>query len=137
MCILLTIASFMVNKWYAFKSVSFDYYFPFCRFWQISIGAILVCYNFDISNKIFKNFISIVGITFILLSSWVISEKDIYPGYLALIPTSGAAMLILASQETIFNKYILSSRIMTYIGKISFPLYLWHWPLLAFARYIY
>jgi len=67
----------------------------------------LVCFNFNISNIILKNTLSIGGLTAILISSRLISDKDIYPGYLALIPTFGAASIILAGQDAIINKHIL------------------------------
>ena len=60
-----------------------------------------------------------------------------FPGFWALIPTLSAAAIIQAGPEPFVNKYILSSKLFVFIGKISYPLYLWHWPLLVFSRFFY
>lgn len=60
-----------------------------------------------------------------------------FPGFWALVPTLGAAFIIQAGNESFINKYILSSKLLVFVGKISYPLYLWHWPLLVFSRILY
>jgi len=54
-----------------------------------------------------------------------------------LIPTLASASIIQAGNESYFNKHILSNRIVVFVGKISYPMYMWHWPLLVFSRYLY
>ena len=68
---------------------------------------------------------------------WLINENSLFPGFWALIPTLGAAFILQAGNESLFNKYILSSKPFVFIGKISYSLYLWHWPLLVFSRILY
>jgi len=69
-----------------------------------------------------------------LLGSILLSRYSIFPGWWALMPTIGAALVIGAGTTSWCNKRILSNRVLVWFGLISFPLYLWHWPLLAFAR---
>ena len=57
-----------------------------------------------------------------------------FPGYWALIPTVGTAILLLVGSKAFVNRKILSNPVLVWIGLISYPLYLWHWPLLSFAR---
>lgn len=59
-----------------------------------------------------------------------------YPGWQALIPITGACLIIISSSKSIVNKYILGSKPLVFIGLISYPLYLWHWPILSFIRII-
>jgi hypothetical protein len=59
-----------------------------------------------------------------------------YPGGWALLPVVSTALLIIAGTQAWINYYILSSQLLVWFGLISFPLYLWHWPLLAFARIV-
>ncbi|WP_342079619.1 acyltransferase, partial [Yersinia enterocolitica] len=63
-----------------------------------------------------------------------INESVKFPGFYAAIPVVGAILLILAGPNAWFNKMVLSNRIIVWFGLISFPLYLWHWPLLSFAH---
>ena len=77
-----------------------------------------------------------MGVVLILAGLRFITKNNPYPGYWALLPTVGAACLIAAGPHAWFNRVVLSNRIMVWIGLISYPLYLWHWPLLSFAQII-
>jgi hypothetical protein len=57
-----------------------------------------------------------------------------FPGWLALIPVIAAVLIIYSNTHAYLNSLVLSNRLLVWIGLISFPLYLWHWPLLSFAR---
>ena len=132
-----TILSFVLSIFCVFNDTQFAFYFPFCRFWQMSIGGLIVCLNLKVNNKIISNFISLVSMIAIMTLVWTIDEDSLFPGFWALIPTLGAAFIIQAGSESFINKYILSSKPFVFIGKISYPLYLWHWPLLVFSRILY
>ncbi|KAI9135882.1 acyltransferase family-domain-containing protein [Paraphysoderma sedebokerense] len=120
---------------FAFISVSFglnvgliavnsklSFYFPLCRFWQMAYTALVS---------------SSVGLCLIILGFIFVNEDSVFPGWWSLLPTVGAAFLIYAGPEATFNKYVLGSRVFIFIGKISYPLYLWHWPLLVYAKELY
>ena len=118
---------------------SYSFYMPWTRFWELSVGAILayvVMFKPNITNKLqYKettaNALSIVGLLLILTSYLVIPQDINFPGYRASLPVLGALCIIAAGQKGIVNKKILSSKIFIFFGLISYPLYLWHWPLLS------
>jgi peptidoglycan/LPS O-acetylase OafA/YrhL len=67
-------------------------------------------------------------------SVFFILDKDkTFPGWWALLPTVGALLILEAGPKAFCNR-LLSSKVFVWFGLISFPLYLWHWPLLAFLR---
>jgi len=66
--------------------------------------------------------------------SFLINKDLNFPGAWALLPVFGAALLVVAGPSGFINRYLLDNRLMVGIGLISYPLYLWHWPLLSFAR---
>jgi peptidoglycan/LPS O-acetylase OafA/YrhL len=77
---------------------------------------------------------ALTGAALLAFSMFAISQQKLFPGWWALLPTAGAYLIIFAGPKAWFNRAILSNRILVWFGLISYPLYLWHWPLLAFAR---
>lgn len=112
------------------------------RFWEFLVGAAL---SFTISkteahptpnNIKIQNIKSLLGCFFIVSGLWFITNQSLFPGWLVLLPVIGSALVISAGPRAFINKTILSNQIIVYIGLISYPLYLWHWPLLSFSRII-
>lgn len=77
-----------------------------------------------------------LGFTLCLAAIVVIDKTRAFPGWWALLPVSGAVLMIAAGERAWLNRVLLANRVMVAIGLISFPLYLWHWPLLAFVRIV-
>lgn len=107
------------------------YYSPLCRAWELLIGAWLALQP---ASKPLKNnnTISIFGLILIVCGLILISPKSTHPGFITLLPVCGCALLIYAGPNAFLNKVVLSNRYLVAIGKFSFPLYLWHWPILSF-----
>ena len=80
--------------------------------------------------------LAVLGFLVIIFCVFGINRISDFPGYWALIPTLGAAFLLLVGKNGIINSKILSNPLFVWIGLISYPLYLWHWPLLSFARIV-
>lgn len=120
------------------------FYSPQTRFWELLVGSSLAYANMHkdqlfpawrgSSGPIIRNIQSMAGLTLLVAAFALTTKNNQFPGYWALLPTIGAALLIAAGPFAWFNKAILSSRLLVWIGLISFPLYLWHWPLLTFAK---
>ena len=138
--------SFSINLYsvYFSNSLLSSYYLPQARFWELLMGGFLAYFlaqshrplkQITDSRYLFKaNFFSICGIALLVLSLLLINKLKPFPGWWALLPTLGSAFLILAGSNGIINRYLLSNKVLVYIGLISYPLYLWHWPILSFLR---
>jgi peptidoglycan/LPS O-acetylase OafA/YrhL len=115
------------------------FFFPTSRAWELLIGSLIACLSIHgiAKNQAakFANPLSWLGVI-LILSAWILldSTKILFPAWWALLPTVGAACLILAGEKAWFNRKILASKIAVFIGLISYPLYLWHWVLLSFLR---
>jgi peptidoglycan/LPS O-acetylase OafA/YrhL len=91
-----TVLSFALNVCYVSSQPKMSFYFPFCRFWQMSIGGILAYLSVKIQNKYVTNAISFVSISAIFIIIFVLDETSLFPGWWALVPTLSAAGIILA-----------------------------------------
>lgn len=87
-------------------------------------------------GEVLNNILSVVGLLLIVAAVIFINKSKPFPGYWALLPVSGTFFLILAGPEAWCNKGILANKLMVFVGVISYPLYLWHWPILSFARIV-
>lgn len=127
----------------ATKDDVYRFYFPISRFWELGFGILLsYCEIFFnphglVQEKWVRNGLSIMGLSLILISMIKYSSSFTTPGWISLIPVLGATMLIVAKPDALVNRTLLSWRLMTFIGLISYSLYLWHWPLLSFFRFCY
>ncbi len=147
---LITLASFWSNVSTIDRNAAAAFFLPQNRFWELSLGALLafahhhgaaVQAHFGLSTLAangpmfpkLQNAASILGIALIAGAYWVLDNTYLYPGVWALLPCAGALLLIAAGPGAFVNKVLLSRREIVFIGLISYPLYLWHWPLLSFA----
>jgi peptidoglycan/LPS O-acetylase OafA/YrhL len=145
--IVIALASFAINVWATPRYPSAAFYLPPTRFWQLMVGGILAYWHVKnialwpvlsrrASHPLFANTLSVSGLAMLVAGFVLIRGSYAFPGWWALLPTIGTAMLIGAGQDTWINRTMLSNRGMVYVGLISYPLYLWHWPLLTFSRII-
>ena len=132
-------ASFLANVMTVQARPVDAFYFPHTRFWELMIGSALA-YAALRSRQPRRwtrptvNAVSGTGLGLIAVSLAAVNTSSAFPGWWALLPTTGAALLIQAGPQAWVNRVILSARPVVWIGLISYPLYLWHWPLLSYAR---
>jgi len=150
----LVLISFSANVYFVrFDPVS-AFYLPHLRFWELMCGSLIawfqVCFLRAVDAKRiwglrlerwFRRWrladaFSAVGFFLLAYGFWRIHKGLDFPGVWALIPVLGAGLLISSGQDAFLNKHILSRGYLVWIGSISYPLYLWHWPLFSFSRII-
>lgn len=128
------------------------FFSPITRFWELLAGGLLAyAQRGELSAGLrFPPFLrrlyfvscwinapntkAALGGLLIVTGLTVISEHKPFPGWRALLPVLGAVLMISAGGSAWINRAVLSNRLMVWIGLISFPLYLWHWPLLSFMH---
>jgi peptidoglycan/LPS O-acetylase OafA/YrhL len=141
----LLLLSFAVNLIETHTSPSAAFYLPLPRFWELLLGALLA-YRFRAGAGSTGDTpaaspagpgrggwrtaagLALIGAGFI----WIDGERA-FPGWWALLPTLGTTLVISAPQARL-NRTLLAAKPLVFIGLISYPLYLWHWVLLTFAR---
>lgn len=103
------------------------------RGWELMIGASLAVGLVSIPER-FRSLAGVAGIALLVAAALLMSERDPFPGWRALLPTIGAALVIGAGPATVSGR-MLSLAPLVYVGKISYSLYLWHWPVFVFLRH--
>jgi len=130
--------SFADNIYLANTNPAAAFYSPISRFWELMVGGILAyvtLHRRDLINK-FPNAQSVFGLVLVSLGFAFVTEQVAFPGWWALLPTLGTALVISAGPAALLNRVLFSNRIAVWLGLISYPLYLWHWPLISLARIV-
>ncbi|MFK0037966.1 acyltransferase family protein [Pseudomonas monteilii] len=137
--VIIAITSFAVSEYYVTRDPSFAYYMLPSRAGELLIGALLFLWlDSRRVSAVAANAAGVTGLVLIGGALAVLDEKGGFPGIRSIIPSVGAALLILGgSNQTGLLTKILAQPIARAIGFRSFSLYLWHWPVLAFYRYAY
>jgi len=128
------------------------FYLPWNRLWELALGGVLAYSQLGKTGRLDRSDPApstresrltmllapyaggVIGVLLILASCASIDERKAFPGWWALGPCLGAFLLISAGPQSWINRHLLSRRSMVFIGLISYPLYLWHWPLPSFAH---
>jgi peptidoglycan/LPS O-acetylase OafA/YrhL len=152
-------ASFLLNIILRVPQPIADFYCPATRFWELLTGAALAAaYRYDppvlrrivhkadqLLAKVFREegvpddgraaatALSLAGLLCIAVSIFATAEPKRFPGWQAVLPVAGTVLVLHAGERAFTNGRILANRVVAALGRISYPLYLWHWPLLSFA----
>jgi peptidoglycan/LPS O-acetylase OafA/YrhL len=131
----LAAASFALNVWLTPHAPSAAFYLPMTRFWELMAGSALAYHvHYGSPGRRMADLKATAGLALVAAGITLLSAERAFPGWWALLPVVGTALLIAAGPAAWINRRILSNPVLVYIGLISYPLYLWHWPLLAYAR---
>ncbi|MFL0800343.1 MAG: acyltransferase [Agarilytica sp.] len=135
---ILTLASFVAAVSYIKTDTSAVFYlYPF-RAWEMFLGTLLATkFIPQLVSRLWNNIIAITGLVLVILPTFLYTDKTLFPGAAAFMPCFGTALLIYSgNSHQGWVQQILSSSIPVYIGKLSYSLYLWHWPLYVIYAYI-
>lgn len=111
------------------------------RAWELAIG-VLIAFYFDSGRRVemvrsSREIFSFLGLALVLFSVFTFQKNTPFPSFYTLVPTIGAALIILFAKPDTFVGNALGSKFLVGIGLISYSAYLWHQPLFAFARHHY
>ena len=154
------VLSFAINLAGVHKFPSATFYSPASRVWEMLFGTVLAYLSvhrirlfigarrhdhdhaserttlFELGSARVRDVASVAGVLLIVAALALLRADRHFPGGWALLPVLGATLLIAAGPQALCNRLLLSNRVAVWFGLISYPLYLWHWPLLAFARIV-
>jgi peptidoglycan/LPS O-acetylase OafA/YrhL len=105
------------------------------RAWELGLGGAVAIAAPAIRPRL-GGLLSIGGLAMILYAVFSFSDATPFPGWLVAVPTIGTAAVLGAGgrRETLVERF-LCTRPMTFVGKISYSLYLWHWPVIVALNY--
>lgn len=132
------------------------FYLPFARFWQLMAGAVLAlafvrdgAENLEaptvsgsaivraLQRPMIKHGCSVAGGLMLAASIVLVDSQSQFPWLRAVLPTLGATLVIAAGPTAFVNRHVFSRKIAVLFGLISYPLYLWHWPLLSLLEILH
>lgn len=107
------------------------FYLPQYRAWELAAGSILAFLPAPKSSR----FAPGLGVALILVAVLVLDKSIPFPGVAALLPVAGAALILRYGSHPGLVRSTLSAPVLVFIGKISYSLYLWHWPVIVFWKH--
>ncbi|WP_084150965.1 acyltransferase family protein [Azohydromonas australica] len=160
--VLIALVSFALNVHGVRKDPVETFYSPQRRFWELLCGSLLAWLTLyrqaslaglrtrldgwlaavlyreprEHDGRTLAAVLSVLGLLLLGYGFWRISAASHFPGSWALVPVLGAVLLIAAGPQAWLNRKVLAHPVVVWFGLISFPLYLWHWPLLSFTRIV-
>jgi peptidoglycan/LPS O-acetylase OafA/YrhL len=117
------------------------FFSPLTRIWELQLGVMIAFIPIQsIRSRSFKysgDLLAGIGLVLIFWSGFTFNSFMQFPGMIALIPTTGAVLFILASPNSRVMGNLLSVRPLRIIGDLSYSWYLWHWPLIVFSEALF
>jgi peptidoglycan/LPS O-acetylase OafA/YrhL len=148
----LTAASFALNVSLTHVDPTTAFYLPLSRFWELGLGCALAIFK-NVSPRILPpkcpnpsrprslrplfRHAPLLGVALIGICLFTFNDRTAFPGVAAALPTAGALLILASEQPSWFRQHVLTSRVLVFVGLISYPLYLWHWPILSFEAILH
>ncbi|SDF93052.1 MULTISPECIES: acyltransferase family protein [unclassified Duganella] len=150
--LLLMTVSFLINLGGVRHYATATFYSPLSRMWELLLGALLAHLSvyrigllagvrhadgdhlIDLAAPRARQWLAAGGLLLIVLGLLLAAPGKRFPGWWALLPVLGATLLIGAGPATWINRKLLANQLLVWFGLISYPLYLWHWPILSYLH---
>jgi len=129
----LFLASFIYCIYATNKDSKTAYFLLNSRAWEMLLGGLAFIYPWSFKNKQLQMSTQLLGLILIVASYFLISKDTLWPGYMALIPVFGAYLIIVSNYQ---NSGLINNNFFKYIGRWSYSIYVWHWPLVVLGFYL-
>jgi len=135
---ILILISLTYAHWQSTKNTQLNFFMLTSRLWELGIGSLLAFYELKYSrlkHELLNQTMPLLGLALIAYSIVFFNNQTPHPSLITLLPTLGTALIILYSvnKADLVGK-VLSLKPIVGVGLISYSMYLWHYPLFAFAR---
>ncbi|MDP1603576.1 MAG: acyltransferase family protein [Legionella sp.] len=133
----IAIISLCISQWGALHMPAATFFLLPTRIWELFIGVLVAFYFFaqkPPEASVRRNLLGILGILFILYAIFFFDKETPFPSFYGLLPTVGAALIILCTDPDSIVGKTLGSRLLASLGLVSYSTYLWHQLLFAFFR---
>lgn len=132
--LVLTVLCMLVSTWVSHGDADMAFYLTPFRAAEFSIGGILCWLSKLKDGNLINETGTLAGLGLITGSLYCVNADMIFPGWVVYIPCIGTAMVIYFSRSSILGQRLVGNTVMAYLGRISYPLYLVHWPLIIFSK---
>ena len=135
--LLLASLSMTVNVYAVSRSPSATFFLLPTRAWELLVGSIVATIPIVRVKPWFDEFGSALGLVSIIASVFLYSPATLFPGLAASVPVLGGGLFLFCNTRFLtFPGRILAYKPIVFVGLISYSLYLWHWPILVYTRYV-
>jgi len=124
------VASFALSMWLTDASPARAFYLLPTRVWQLGVGGLLALIGVMGTSRR-AGALAWAGLAAVAVAGVALTAEMPYPGLAALLPTAGAVALLYGGAAPSGPARLLAAAPLRFLGKISYSLYLWHWPLLV------
>lgn len=134
------LTSLLASQWAAYHKEVANFFLLPTRAWELLLGACVALVTPSAPGKtshgLPKNVVSLVGLVLIAIAVTSYSPETPFPGFYALLPTLGTALILLYGNQTTLTGRLLAAKPLVGIGLISYSAYLWHQPIFAYTKYV-